>query len=174
MLRMFSISIAVTLLMIAAVLPGCGGTSSIAEKKASIVSEVFAQTNQTFQTVPVDDVTGGQATARPNVSRITDTTGVLLGYAVQMQVVSRSGPFTILVVTGPELCVKRAEVLAYRAKRGRDVRLPAFTSQFAGKCPHDPIRLDRDIDAITGATLSSRAMTGGVRKTLQILSKTAF
>ena len=173
MLRIFSISIAVILLTIATVLPGCGGTSSIAEKKASIVSEVFGQTIQTFQTVPVDDAAGGQATVRPSVNRVTDTAGALLGYTVQMQFVSRSGPFTIVVVTGPEFCVKRAEVLAYGAKRGRDVRLPEFTKQFADKCPKDPIRLGRDIDAITGATLSSRAMTDGVRKALLILKSTA-
>ena len=124
MLRIFSISIAAILLIIATVLPGCGGTNSIAEKKASIVSEAFGQTIQTFQTVPVDDAAGGQATVRPSVNRITDTAGDLLGYTVQMQVKSRSGPFTIVVVTGPELCVRRAEVLAYGAKRGREVRLP--------------------------------------------------
>ena len=174
MIRAFSRSITAVLLTIATVLPGCGGASSIADRKAGIVSEVFAQAIGTFQTVPVQDASGGQATVAPSVNRVTDSAGGLLGYTVQMQVRSRSGPFTILVVTGGDLCVKQVAVLEYRAQRGRGVRLPKFTRQFAGKCPQDPIRLGADIDAATGATLSSRAMTDGVRKSLEILAQAAL
>ncbi|MHC4174876.1 MAG: FMN-binding protein [Planctomycetota bacterium] len=45
----------------------------------------------------------------------------------------------------------------------------AFTSQFEGKGPEDPIQLGKDIDAMTGATISSRVMTEGVRDTIKLL-----
>lgn len=158
-------------LAIMLVLTGCGGSESVVDKNAGIVSEVFGDNTQTFQIVSVDGNAGGQATAHPLVNRITDPEGVLLGYTVRMQVKSRSGPFAILVVIGGDLCVKRAEVLTYRAKRGREVRSPEFTSQFAGKCPGDPIRLDHDIHSVTGATLSAKAMTDGVRNALQLVTQ---
>lgn len=150
-------------------LPGCGGTNTIARRRTSIVGGLFGDKIQTFQMQPVDDVPGGQATAHPFVNRIADDTGNLLGYTVQMQVVSRSGPFTILVVVAPDLCVLRAEVLEYRAERGRQVRSPKFTDQFTGKCADDPVELNKDIHAITGATISSRAMTEGVKRAIRLI-----
>jgi Na+-translocating ferredoxin:NAD+ oxidoreductase RnfG subunit len=98
------------------------------------------------------------------VNRYTDSRGKTIGYTAAMEVVSRSGPFEILVVLDSKACVKTAEVKSYRAQRGRKVRSKAFTRQFSGKCPGDPIELGVDIDAISGATLSSGAMTKGVKK----------
>ncbi len=150
-------------------LPGCGGTNTIAQRRTGIVGGLFGDKIQTVQMQPVNDVPGGQATAHPFVNRNTDDAGNLLGYTVQMQVVSRSGPFTILVVVAPDLCILRAEVLEYRADRGRQVRSPKFTDQFTGKCADDPVELDKDIHAITGATISSRAMTEGVKRAIRMI-----
>ena len=41
---------------------------------------------------------------------------------------------------------------------GSGVREEAFTSQFIGKTP--PLTLNQDIDAVSGATLSSQAAVG--------------
>ena len=87
------------------------------------------------------------------------------------QVVSRSGPFKILVILDPELHVERAVVLRYTGERGGDVRSPEFTRKFEGKGPGDPIRAGDDIDAATGATLSSRAMAEGVESAIRLLEE---
>jgi hypothetical protein len=150
-------------------LPGCGGTSTVAQRRTSIVGGLFGGRLQTIQMQPVNGVPGGQATARPFVNRITDDAGNLLGYTVEMQVVSRSGPFTILVVVAPDLCILRAKVLEYRGERGSEVRSPKFTDQFTGKCADDPVELDKDIHAITGATISSHAMTEGVKRAIRLI-----
>ena len=150
-------------------LPGCSGTNTIAQRRTAIVGGLFGDKIQTLQMQPVNGRKDGQATARPFVNRITDDTGNLLAYTVQMQVVSRSGPFTILIVVQPDLCILRAEVLEYRADRGRQVCSPKFTDQFTGKCADDPIELDKDIHAMTGATISSRAMTEGAKNAIRII-----
>lgn len=147
-------------------LPGCGGINTIAQRRTSIVGGLFGDKIQTLQMQSVNDVPGGWTTDHPFVNRITDDTGNLLGYTVEMQVVSRSGPFKILVVVAPDLCVLRAKVLEYRGERGSEVRAPKFTDQFTGKCADDPVELDKDIHAITGATISSHAMTEGVKRAI--------
>ncbi len=147
-------------------LPGCGGTNTIAQRRTSIVGGLFGNKIQTIQMQSANDVPGGRTTAHPFVNRITDDAGNLLGYSVETQVVSRSGPFTILVVVAPDLCILRAKVLEYRGERGREVRSRKFTDQFIGKCAYDPVELDKDIHAITGATISSRAMTEGVKRAI--------
>ncbi|MBL26110.1 MAG: FMN-binding protein [Rhodospirillaceae bacterium] len=55
--------------------------------------------------------------------------------------------------------VERVKVLIYRESRGWEVRYPFFTDQFKGTSLADDGRLDRDIDGISGATLSVDALT---------------
>jgi hypothetical protein len=102
------------------------------------------------------------------INKINGPSG-LLGYCVESKVVSRSGPFRIRVLLDPQLYVKRSTVISYPWDRGRDVCKPAFTDQFKGKGPADPIRLGEDIDAISGATISSRVMTEGVHDAIRLL-----
>ena len=54
--------------------------------------------------------------------------------------------------------LERIRVLVFRESRGAEIRHPFFTRQFEGATLDKEIRLDRDIDGISGATLSVRAM----------------
>ena len=104
------------------------------------------------------------------VSTITNDTG-LLGYWVEARVVSRSGPFQIRVLLNLQLSVKQAAVVSYPGAIGRGVCRPAFTHQFTGKGPGDPLELGTHIEAATGATISSRVMTEGIRAIINQLKE---
>ena len=80
-----------------------------------------------------------------------------------------SGRFKIQVLLDTSLSIKDASILTYRGKRGRDIRSEAFTSQFVGKNPADPMQSGRDIHAVTGATLSSETMTETVKTAITLL-----
>jgi len=54
--------------------------------------------------------------------------------------------------------LERIKVLVYRESRGWEVRYPFFTDQFKGARLDRTGDLDRHIDGISGATLSTRAM----------------
>jgi hypothetical protein len=54
--------------------------------------------------------------------------------------------------------VERVKVLVFRESRGWEVRYPFFTDQFFGAELNEQNRLDRDIDNISGATLSVNAL----------------
>lgn len=54
--------------------------------------------------------------------------------------------------------IERIKVLVFRETRGWEVRYPFFTDQFRGAGLTDRNHLDRDIDGISGATLSVRAL----------------
>ena len=54
----------------------------------------------------------------------------------------------------------------YRETYGSEVRNPLWRKQFVGKTLKDPFVLDKDIVNISGATLSSRHITDGVKKLL--------
>lgn len=78
----------------------------------------------------------------------------------------KHSPFDFLVGLDEELTVKGIVVMTYREARGGDVRRARFLKQFQGKAAGDPVSVNRDIIGISGATISSRAVTRGVRKTL--------
>ncbi|MBE0534428.1 MAG: FMN-binding protein [Phycisphaerae bacterium] len=159
------------ILCLAVVLTGCTPAGAPVDSPSAIPANLFPGIIHTAAMTPLAEPPPGQGSPAPIIERITDDGGRLLGYSVRMQVVSRSGPFKILVILDDALCVKHADVLEYRAQRGRQVRLPAFTRQFAGRCHDDPIRSGQDIHAATGATLSCDAMTKGVRAALDAVKE---
>ncbi len=62
--------------------------------------------------------------------------------------------------------VKDIEILEYREAYGSQIRDPAWRAQFTGKRNGDTLTLTQDIKNISGATLSSRHITGGVKRLL--------
>jgi Na+-translocating ferredoxin:NAD+ oxidoreductase RnfG subunit len=62
--------------------------------------------------------------------------------------------------------VKQIEVMDYRENYGGEVRRPEWRAQFAGKKHGSKLKLDEDIKSISGATLSCRHLTEGVKRLL--------
>ena len=62
--------------------------------------------------------------------------------------------------------VKQIEVMDYRENYGGEVRRVEWRGQFVGKKRGAKLRLDDDIRSISGATLSCRHITEGVRRLL--------
>lgn len=67
--------------------------------------------------------------------------------------------------------VRGVKILAHRETPGLGANIvkPEFLGQFTGKTSADPLEPKSDIDAITGATISSRAVSRGVRGSLELL-----
>lgn len=55
--------------------------------------------------------------------------------------------------------ISQIKVLVFRETRGWEVKFPFFTQQFINARLNGDKKLDRDIDGISGATLSVRALT---------------
>ncbi len=125
----------------------------------------FPSARETWEVPP------GDASPRSERVYVAEGRSGVLGYAVEKQVVSRSGPFTILVIVDSDFRVKGVEVLSYMSERGREVMNARFRQQFEGKGLRDPIRLGKDTVAETGATISSNAVAGGVRAVLRLLER---
>ena len=68
-----------------------------------------------------------------------------------------------LTVSG---ALKSIEIMEYRETYGHEIRDPNWRRQFIGKTSRDPLKLDQDIKNISGATLSSRHISDGVKRLL--------
>lgn len=89
----------------------------------------------------------------------------VLGYAVIDQHLVRTLQEAFLVVLSAEGEVRRLRVLAFHEPAEYKPN-DRFLSQFEGKEGGTPLRLAREVHGIAGATLSSQAVTGGVRRVL--------
>jgi electron transport complex protein RnfG len=67
--------------------------------------------------------------------------------------------------------ITRLEVLAYREPYGDGVRAERFRRQFVGRGARSAFVLNRDIDAISGATISSRSLCTGVLRASLVLDE---
>jgi Na+-translocating ferredoxin:NAD+ oxidoreductase RnfG subunit len=80
------------------------------------------------------------------------------------EVIGKHDFITYAVGFTPDGAVKQVEILDYRESYGYEVRNPNWRRQFVGKTTADPLKIDQDIRNISGATLSSRHVTEGVRR----------
>ena len=94
--------------------------------------------------------------------------GATAGWLIVDQVIGKAEAITYALALDAHGAVTRLEVLEYRETHGGAIRLPAWRKQFVGKTAADPVRLDADIHNISGATLSCRHVTDGVRRLLSL------
>ena len=74
-----------------------------------------------------------------------------------LEEIGKEMPITIGVVVEDDV-IQQVKILAYRESRGGEVRYPAYTAQYKGAALQEDYQLNRNIDGITGATLSMWAV----------------
>lgn len=67
--------------------------------------------------------------------------------------------------------ITRVEVVTYREPYGDGIRSARFREQFVGRTAASGFRPEDDIDAVSGATISSRAMCLGVKRASVLLDQ---
>ena len=95
----------------------------------------------------------------------------ILGWAVILDEMGKIKPITFLVGIDIKSKVLGVYVLEYRDMFGSEIKRRSFLRQFQGKTLRHPLTVGRDIDAVSGATISSQAATSAVKKSLKIIEK---
>jgi len=99
----------------------------------------------------------------PNLKAWRASTG---GWFIADQVVGKHEFIPFAVAIDAQGAVKSVEILEYRETFGEQVRNAAWRAQFVGKTHDAQLKLGSDIKNISGATLSSRHITDGVKRLL--------
>jgi hypothetical protein len=87
-----------------------------------------------------------------------------------LEEIGKEKPITVGLVINRH-ALERLRVLEFRESRGWEVRYPSFTDQFSGAHLTPDRQLDREIDGISGATLSVRALERLARLALYLDSR---
>jgi Na+-translocating ferredoxin:NAD+ oxidoreductase RnfG subunit len=101
------------------------------------------------------------ATGQANVWRTSNG-----GVFVVDRVVGKHEFITMAVGINANGSVKQIEIMDYRESYGYEVRDAAWRAQFVGKTANSQLELNADIKNISGATLSSKHVTDGVKRIL--------
>lgn len=94
--------------------------------------------------------------------------GELLGWFMVDEVIGKHDFITYGTAISVEGKVLGIEILSYRETHGGQVRQSQWRSHFVGKTSQDKFKLGQDIPNISGATLSCRNVTDGVKRLLSI------
>ncbi|HXF92427.1 MAG TPA: FMN-binding protein [Nitrospiraceae bacterium] len=93
------------------------------------------------------------------------------GYAMVQNTIGKHKPMTYMVGVDAQGRCTNVELLVFREARGSEVRMKRFNVQYEGKTVFDPIRINKDIINISGATMSVRSMSAGVKRALVLIDE---
>lgn len=98
----------------------------------------------------------------------------LLGYAYIAKAASKADDFDYLVLFDKDLIILKSKVLIYREDYGGEIGSKRWLKQFIGKTENDTLVYRDNIAAISGATISVKAMTSAINtllRSIKILHK---
>lgn len=71
--------------------------------------------------------------------------------------------FDYLVLFDNSLTIKKVVILIYRSSYGGEIMAKYWLKQFEGKYNGEQLEFEKDIDSISGATVSAPAITTGIK-----------
>ena len=92
--------------------------------------------------------------------------GKMVGWFFIDRVIGKHELITYVLGLNADGSIRQIQIIEYLEVFGSQVRYPNWRDQFVGKTVKDPVRIDSDIENISGATLSSRHLTDGIRRLL--------
>lgn len=97
--------------------------------------------------------------------------GNQMGFMVYFKVASKFDVFDLALFYDTSLLIKSMKVLEYREDHGGEVGSNRWLKQFVGLGKDDAIRLNDDIQGISGATISCESATKGAKDITVFINK---
>jgi len=140
-----------------------------AQKECFSGADRFVQANIIFtpgQVKAIEAASGQKVFSRGQQVWKAMQKGQLIGYFILDYVIGKHLAIDYAVALSASGAVRQVEVLTYRESYGGEIRNADWRKQFVGKNARSRLSLNDDIRNISGATLSSRHVTEGVKRIL--------
>jgi Na+-translocating ferredoxin:NAD+ oxidoreductase RnfG subunit len=140
-----------------------------AQKEAFPDADQFVSKNILFtpaQIKAIEAASGQKVLSRGQQVWNAMHAGKLQGYFIIDYVIGKHLAIDYAVALSPSGEVLRIEILTYRESYGGEIRSADWRKQFIGKTARSRVSLNDDIRNISGATLSCRHITDGVKRLL--------
>ena len=155
---------------------GFGVPSKLEKKVKKVVAKVFDVEETSFAAVSVSKELNDKLPVKITENNFFSIhkEDKLLGYAFLDKASSKTAKFDYLVLFNDKLQIKSSKVLIYREEYGGEISSKRWLRQFEGKNSSDELKYEKNIIAISGATISVKSMTVAVNnllKTVKILQE---
>jgi len=131
---------------------------------------IFGQTVLTLSPVVLNEETRKKMKDASSVSHPFDSTHMWRTdkgeWFIVDEVVGKHEMITYAVGINADGSVKQIEILQYRESYGHEVAQTEWLNQFVGKTAESNMKLNKDVTNISGATLSAKHLTDGVKRVL--------
>ncbi|WP_298286360.1 FMN-binding protein [uncultured Lutibacter sp.] len=94
----------------------------------------------------------------------------LKGYYYFGQAFGKADYFDFIVIFDESLVISKVKILVYREDHGGEIGSKRWLRQFSGKTKDKQLEYQKDIAAISGATISAKAMTTEINKLLKTIN----
>jgi len=91
-----------------------------------------------------------------------------LGYAYLDNVMGKSQPITFAVLFNADGIIVNSHIVKYREPIGGEVSHKNWLNQFSGRTKDSTYNVGKDIDGISGATISVNAVSRGIQRSALI------
>lgn len=142
-----------------------------AQKQAFPVATQFTEAHVVFRPsdiAAIEKLSGQKVRSRGQQIWKAQAGEQFLGFFIVDYVIGKHLVIDYAVALEPDGRVRRVEILHYRESYGGEIANPDWLAQFKGKTDRDPVEVDKDVRNISGATLSSRHVTEGIKRVLAV------
>lgn len=169
--------VVVAVLLCAGAVGAVAGPADLNDKVSAAFVRVFGvQATHEYREIAIDDSMvadvrrrSGSRYGKKVALHVAKQNGRVVGYGLVDDVPGKEQPITYLVFTNVDFSVRDLEILYYREAYGGEIMNESWRGQFAGKGLDPGMRVGGGIANISGATISTNAVTYGVRKLLAVL-----
>lgn len=95
----------------------------------------------------------------------------LIGFACFASSKGKNDFFDYMIVFNENLEIQKVVVLIYRSSYGGEIMAKSWLKQFIGKVRGEEMEFGKDIDGISGATISAPSMAKGVKAVSLLLNE---
>lgn len=144
-------------------------TNGIEAKISKEIKSVFKINNYTKQSIEVSDEINSSLPVKISNSNFFKiiSNNELKGYYYLGQAFGKADYFDFIVIFNEQLSISKVKVLVYREDHGGEVASTRWLKQFNGKSNGNSLEYQKDIAAISGATISAKAMTYEIHKLMK-------
>ena len=93
---------------------------------------------------------------------------ISLGFAYLDNVLGKSQPITFVVLFNADGTIVNSHIVKYREPIGGEVSHKNWLNQFSGRTKDSTYNVGKDIDGISGATISVNAVTRGIQRSVLV------
>ena len=158
----------------------CAIVAGVVSFVYELTADVYAQKVEETKTQAIGKIFGLESLTREELTakgvnekvyKVFDSDKNLIGYCVEVKSAGFGGDIEMMVGYNDRCEILSIGIISLSETPGLGSKVsePSFLSQFNGKA--DQLELGVDVDAISGATISSTAVTNGVNKASESLQK---